>query len=114
MAWLIVLAACCNNWGKCGNTEEFCTVNDSPFLGPGATVPGGTSCISNCGMDIIKGDPVAEPFTIGYFEGFAADRSCLVLEPIQIPTDKFTHLHFAFANITADFRVRLESQISCV
>lgn len=40
--------ACCNIWGQCGSTDEFCVVSRGETGNPGTTAPGKSSCISNC------------------------------------------------------------------
>lgn len=100
-----LLNACCNVWGQCGTTEEFCvdtTVNDIP----GTREPGTNGCISNCGTDIVNNDVGPAKFArIGYFEGFNKARSCLTMDVTQFDTSVYTHIHFAFAIITPDFNV---------
>ncbi|EME81305.1 glycoside hydrolase family 18 carbohydrate-binding module family 50 carbohydrate-binding module family 18 protein, partial [Pseudocercospora fijiensis CIRAD86] len=97
------VGACCNIWGQCGMSHEFCEITDSPFPAPGTAAPGLNQCISNCAMLIADASPVRNPLTIGYYEGFSVDRSCLIMEPKDIPTDRYSHLHFAFANISSEF-----------
>lgn len=47
------LNACCNIWGQCGITRDFCIdTNTGP---PGTAKKGTYGCISNCGLDIVKG-----------------------------------------------------------
>lgn len=72
------LNACCDNWGQCGVTDEFCTRNPSDTGAPGSTKPGSISCISNCGTNITNNG--AAPFNfrhIGYFEASNMERPCL-------------------------------------
>lgn len=61
--------------------------------------------ISNCGRDIIKGSAPAETMRVAYFEAWNVNRKCLNMDVDQIDTSKYTHIHFAFANITTDFKV---------
>ena len=96
------LNACCNIWGQCGITQDFCI--DTNTGAPGTAKPGTYGCISNCGMDIIPGDGNGA-IKIAYFEGFGLDRDCLFQLPSQIDTSKFTHLHFAFATLTSTYEV---------
>lgn len=40
--------ACCNIWGQCGSTDEFCIASKSSTGNPGTAAPGTNGCISNC------------------------------------------------------------------
>lgn len=53
----------------------------------------------------MQSDPPATPIKIGYFEAFSIDRPCLYMDASQIDTKKYTHLHFAFANISEEYKV---------
>jgi hypothetical protein len=99
------LNACCDIWGQCGTTEDFCT--DTRGNGaPGTAKTGTNGCISNCGMDIIPGDkPPAEYRSVGYFEAWNDNRPCLWMEATDIDPKKYTHIHFAFARLKADFSI---------
>ncbi|PHH90082.1 hypothetical protein CDD83_4590 [Cordyceps sp. RAO-2017] len=61
--------------------------------------------VSNCGRDIIKGSPPAKKINIAYFEAWNQKRNCLTMNVDQIDTEKYSHLHFAFAEVTRDFKV---------
>ncbi|KAG8410935.1 hypothetical protein J3458_016500 [Metarhizium acridum] len=61
-----------------------------------------SSGIQNCGSDIIQSSPPKETVRIGYFSSWNANRECGVHE---IDTKAYTHIHFAFANVTSDFKV---------
>ncbi|KXT03331.1 hypothetical protein AC578_4004 [Pseudocercospora eumusae] len=101
------LKACCNIWGQCGTTDDYCTPTKLENGAPGASAPGENACISNCGMEIVKSDPPKNVISIGYFEAFNIDRPCLVMDASQIPGKDFTHIHFAFANISHDYKLQL-------
>jgi chitinase len=89
------LNACCDVWGNCGTTDEFCTI-----------ALGANSCISNCGTDIVSNEnPPFQFIKVGYFEAFNPSRPCLHMRPGQIGSETYTHIHYAFANITFDFEV---------
>ncbi|KAK4252203.1 class V chitinase [Corynascus novoguineensis] len=91
------LNACCNIWGQCGITPEFCTPSKSSTAAPGTN-----GCISHCGTDVVSSsNPPAEFLKVGYFEAFNVDqRPCLNMQADQIPQDSgFTHVHYAFAGI---------------
>ena len=94
------LNVCCNIWGQCGMTDDFCTVSKSETGAPGTSAPGVHGCISNCGRDIIKGSAPASRMTLGYFEGWNHNRPCLTMDVDQIDTSQYTHIHFAFPNVT--------------
>ena len=77
------LNACCNIWGQCGVTDEFCKITTSKSGGD-------TGCISNCGMEIIKGaEPPAFYRTVGYFEAWNKERPCLRMDASQIDAEKW-------------------------
>jgi chitinase len=102
------LKVCCDIWGQCGNTDEFCTISQSATGAPGTAASGENGCISNCGTDIISGDPPAKPFTVGYFEGFNQQRPCLNMDASEIDVNSYTHLHFGFATISESFDVVID------
>ncbi|KAM5435297.1 hypothetical protein MferCBS31731_006262 [Microsporum ferrugineum] len=102
------LNTCCNIWGQCGTTEDFC-IDTRGDGAPGTAKKGTYGCISNCGMDIVKGDPPAQFIKLGYFEAFNLGRECLNMDVRQIDSS-YTHVHFAFAVLTDDFEVYLEDE----
>ncbi|OTA05019.1 hypothetical protein A9Z42_0056530 [Trichoderma parareesei] len=105
------LNACCNIWGQCGITPDFCTPSKSSTGAPGTAAPGSNGCISNCGTSIVNnGTPPTEFKSIGYFESFGANRSCLAMDASQLPTS-YTHIHYAFGSITKDFQVDLSATL---
>ena len=61
--------------------------------------------VSNCGMSIVKGSPPASKIYIAYFEAWNNNRPCLNMDVDMIDTSKYTHIHFAFAEVTRDFKV---------
>lgn len=98
------LKVCCNIWGQCGTTADFCTAKPSDSGAPGTSgVPNG--CVANCGMDIVSSGPPASKIKIAYFESWNWNRKCLHMHVDSIDTSVYTHIHFAFANITSDFRI---------
>ncbi|KAH8649335.1 hypothetical protein BX600DRAFT_388677 [Xylariales sp. PMI_506] len=97
------LNACCDVWGQCGITADFCT--DTNTGAPGTAKSGTNGCISNCGTDVIQSAAPSEFISLAYFEGYGMDRSCLYQDARQIDTSKFTHLHFAFGVLSADYEV---------
>ncbi|KAG9256684.1 glycoside hydrolase [Emericellopsis atlantica] len=97
------LNACCNTWGFCGITEEYCT--DTSTGAPGTAKEGTNGCISNCGNDIIKSDAPAEFRKIGYFQGYNLKRARVLQDATQIDGAACTHLQFAFGMITHDYEI---------
>ncbi|KAE8154361.1 hypothetical protein BDV25DRAFT_147998, partial [Aspergillus avenaceus] len=39
---------CCNVWGQCGTSRDFCVRNPADTGAPGTSQPGANGCISNC------------------------------------------------------------------
>jgi chitinase len=103
------LNACCDKWGQCGITSEFCTQVNSTINAPGTSANGTNGCISNCGTHIIESDAPSEYFTIGYFEGFDLERACLRPLITEIDTTNYTHIHMSFATLNADFSFNISS-----
>lgn len=102
------LNACCNIWGQCGTTVEFCTPSKSPTGAPGTAAPGENGCISNCGTDVITGDAPKDNYKIAYFEAFDWTRPCLRMGADQIDTSKYTHAHYSFAVLTGDLAISVK------
>lgn len=104
------LNACCDVWGYCGMTEEFCTPTASSSGAPGTAAKGTNGCISNCGMDIKQSDPPVEFKKVAYFESWNYQRSCLHMSVDNLPSG-FTHVHFAFATVSPDWNVVIDDKI---
>ncbi|KAL4997043.1 hypothetical protein BDV10DRAFT_186556 [Aspergillus recurvatus] len=63
-------------------------------------------CVSNCGTDIVNNDTPPDIFiTIRYFEAWNFERECLNMDITYFDTSAYSHLHFAFAEITEDYQV---------
>jgi hypothetical protein len=72
------LNACCDMWGQCGITEDYCNEDRGPTGTPGTAPTGKYSCISNCGTNVTNNDsPPSNFISIGYYEQFNWDRECL-------------------------------------
>ena len=100
------LKTCCNIWGQCGITDDFCTITESPTGAPGTAKKGTDGCISHCGTDIVNNDTGPDEFiAIGYFEAWNLDRGCLNMDVTTFDSAAYTHIHFAFAEITDDYDV---------
>ncbi|KAK4231442.1 glycoside hydrolase, subgroup, catalytic core [Podospora fimiseda] len=100
--------ACCNIWGQCGITEEYCLATPADTGAPGSSAPGTNSCISNCGIDIIKTPVQPTPeqrVKVAYFAAWNNQRPCLTMYVDEIDTTKYTHIHFAFASLTETFDI---------
>ncbi|KAL2814526.1 hypothetical protein BDW59DRAFT_167173 [Aspergillus cavernicola] len=95
------LNVCCNIWGQCGTTKDFC-IDTSMDDTPGTAKNGTNGCISNCGMDIVNNDdPPKEYSRIAYFEAWNHERECLHMDVTHIKSP-YTHIHFAFGDISPD------------
>lgn len=105
-----LLNACCDVWGQCGTTAEFCT--NTSTGAPGTAAKGTNGCISNCGTNIVQSAPPAQFRSIAYFEGYNLGRSCLNMDASQLDTGRYTHVHFAFATLTQGFQVDLGDALS--
>lgn len=103
------LNACCNIWGQCGITKDFCI--DTNTGAPGTAKPGTYGCISNCGLDVVKGDGNGA-IKIGYFEGYGMSRECLFQDASQIDTSQYTHIHFGFGTLTTSYEVEVGDALS--
>lgn len=99
------LRSCCNIWGQCGVSKDFC-VDTRGNGAPGTAAPGTHGCISNCGNAIIRGTGNGA-IKLAYFQGYSLSRPCLYQDPSQIDTSKYTHLHFAFGTLTPDYEVEV-------
>ena len=62
-------------------------------------------CVSNCGTDIIMSAPAPSQMRIAYFGAWNRNRPCLRMNVDFIDTSKYTHIHFAFAELTPTFEV---------
>ncbi|TLD25413.1 hypothetical protein PspLS_05914 [Pyricularia sp. CBS 133598] len=103
------LNSCCNVWGQCGTTADFCIdTNTGP---PGTARKDTYGCISNCGMGLIRSGPPAQFIKLGYFEAWNLGRSCLNMDVSQIDPS-YTHVHFAFGMIDDNFEIYFEDRLS--
>lgn len=107
------LRACCDIWGQCGTTEDFCV--DTNTGAPGTARTGTNGCISNCGTNIVMSSKPASFMSVGYFEAFNVERPCLNMDITQVDKSKYTHIHYAFGEIGYNYTVsanRYYSQFS--
>lgn len=102
------LNACCDIWGQCGITQDFCTASESTTGAPGTAKGSSNGCISHCGTDIVNNNEGPDEFRrVGYFEAFNWDRSCLNMDIASFDTSKYTHVHFAFAQISSSYGINV-------
>ncbi|CAG8109170.1 unnamed protein product, partial [Penicillium nalgiovense] len=105
------LNACCNVWGQCGTTDDFCTVTSTGA--PGSAKKGTNGCISNCGTEIVRGSAPDVVRRIAYFEGYSmSSRDCLYQDASQIDGSQYTHLHFGFGELTADYQIKFQDVLT--
>lgn len=103
------LNACCNVWGQCGITGDFCTKKTSPMGNPGTSALR-NGCVSNCGTDIKTSDsPPGQYGRVGYYESWNFNRECLQLRAGNANIGgRYTHIHWAFAAVnTKDWTVSI-------
>jgi hypothetical protein len=99
------LNVCCNIWGQCGTTKDFC-IDTSVDNTPGTAKEGTFGCISNCGMDIVNNAKAPAKFqNLGYFEGWNFKRPCLNMDVSEIPDKGYDIVHFSFGWISEDFQI---------
>ncbi|ETS82692.1 hypothetical protein PFICI_04568 [Pestalotiopsis fici W106-1] len=100
------LNACCDIWGQCGITPQYCTNTTGPSGNPGTAPSDENGCISNCGTDIVNNSHnFTDKIYVGYYETWNWDRECLNMRAASIDTTQYTHIHWAFATISDDFEV---------
>ncbi|KAF9882859.1 hypothetical protein FE257_004945 [Aspergillus nanangensis] len=108
------LNACCDIWGQCGTTTDFCTPTDSPTGAPGTAAKDTNGCISNCGTQILVSSAPEEFVNIAYFLASDWSRPCLTMSVTDIDKSRYTHIHFSFLTINPDFSLNttlIESQL---
>lgn len=99
------LNACCDKWGQCGITKEFCTKTESPTGAPGTSKPGTNGCISDCGTDVVPSDAPGQYIKLGYFESWNSNRPCLNMDVRSLQGYDYNVVHFAFGGISDDWDV---------
>ncbi|KAM0798075.1 glycoside hydrolase superfamily [Usnea florida] len=80
------LNVCCSKFGFCGSTSDFCDSGCQTDFG-GCGPPPPPSCGSSKGSQR----------NIGYYESWAATRTCQSVTPEELNLSGFTHINFAFA-----------------
>ncbi|KAJ5927853.1 hypothetical protein N7466_006809 [Penicillium verhagenii] len=105
------LNACCDIWGECGATPDYCNDTLAASGAPGTAPAGSNGCIFNCGTTIVNTATAPASYSaVGYFEAYNVERSCLNMNAISIDVEKYTHVHFAFGNITSNFSISIAGQ----
>ncbi|KAL2830902.1 hypothetical protein BDW59DRAFT_158336 [Aspergillus cavernicola] len=94
------LNTCCDIWGQCGITADFCTPSNSTTGNPGTAAKGANGCLSNCVTDIVDSEAPAETYSVAYFEAFDQTRSCLTMSVDQINTTFYTHFTTFYTHFT--------------
>ncbi|KAJ5720849.1 uncharacterized protein N7483_008783 [Penicillium malachiteum] len=103
------LNACCDVWGQCGTTPEYCNDTLASSGAPGTAANGSDGCIFNCGTTITNWVvPPSNYSAIGYYEASSVNRSCLQMWPESIDLSEWTHVYFAFGNIASDFSINMD------
>lgn len=74
--------------------------------------PGENGCTSNYDMKIVNNEKAPDSFKkVAYYESWNQDRPCMHVD-VRTITSAFmsgwTHVHFAFANITSDYKVSVQ------
>ncbi|KAL7932039.1 glycoside hydrolase family 18 protein [Trichoderma chlorosporum] len=102
------LNSCCNIWGQCGTTPDYCTPAVGPNGNPGTAPPGKNGCISNCGVSIKNNaKPPSSFINVAYYESWNWDRPCLNYRAEDIGDTNYTHAHWAFASVDNNFHVAI-------
>ncbi|KAJ7278491.1 glycoside hydrolase superfamily [Mycena rebaudengoi] len=94
------LNACCSAFGFCGLTSEFCSA-----------APNGDPCISNCGITALPscgGGQLARK--IGYYASWASRRKCQSFGPENLDLTGYTHVIYAFVNISPLLELSMTAQ----
>ncbi|KAI1465659.1 glycoside hydrolase family 18 protein [Daldinia caldariorum] len=103
------LNACCNIWGQCGITGDFCVPTKGKFGNPGTGPTGSNGCASSCGREIVNNDGTPGSFiSVGYYESWNMDRPCLTMKSKSIASLKYTHVHWGFGKIARDMSVSID------
>ncbi|KAK3389440.1 class V chitinase-like protein [Podospora didyma] len=106
------LDACCNIWAQCGISPEFCAPTHGTFGNPGTGPADSNGCVQNCGVDVVNnaaGPPGGSFISVGYYETWTMDRSCLRMPVSSLSklTHSYTHIHWAFATLSTDLKPQI-------
>ncbi|CAF2912024.1 unnamed protein product [Rotaria sp. Silwood2] len=85
---LCPLNVCCSQYGFCGTTSDFCDISKK--------------CQNNCGDKKLPkcSNNQNNLIQVGYYASWAAYRSCQSYKSINIDPRDYTHLNYAFGNIS--------------
>lgn len=102
------LNVCCDQWGFCGITSEFCATTTSATNNPGTT-----GCQSNCGMTYTAtSGPPSEFIKIGFWEEWNWQRPCLNLDVAGVQSMileyNYTEIHYSFG-VICDYSVCIQN-----
>ncbi|KAM0511469.1 hypothetical protein ACHAPE_009823 [Trichoderma viride] len=100
-----LLNACCDVWGQCGTTAEYCT--DTGTGAPGTAAHNTNGCISNCGTNIVLSSPPSQYRNIAFFEGYNLQRDCLYQDIGQVDFSSYTHVYFSFGVLSPSYQVQI-------
>jgi len=90
------LNACCNVWGQCGTTDEYCTDTTIDNT-PGTAKENTAGCISNCGTEIVNNEKPPTSFSrVAYFEAWNQNRECLHMDVTDSWSTSFPLPNFFF------------------
>lgn len=98
------LNACCDDFGFCGLTSEFCDIKDSSTGAPGTK-----NCYSNCGLGEIPSGTASSFKNVGYW--LDVDEN----DPMFLDTstiESIDILHYSFMNISSDFSINIPDDFS--
>ncbi|KAH6997387.1 glycoside hydrolase family 18 protein [Ilyonectria destructans] len=100
------LNSCCNIWGQCGITPDYCTAEKGPTGNPGTAPPKKNGCVSNCGTSIKNNSNKPKDFmSIAYYESWNWDRPCLNYRAINLGGTPYSHAHWGFATLDKNYKV---------
>ncbi|KAL9573156.1 hypothetical protein ACKAV7_002841 [Fusarium commune] len=100
------LNSCCDVWGQCGITPDYCTAEKGLTGNPGTAPPKKNGCVSNCGIDIKNNSEKPKDFIkITYYESWNWDRPCLNYRAINLGGTTYTHAHWGFATLDGSYNV---------
>lgn len=100
------LNVCCNNWGQCGTTSDFC---QQALVIPGLPLVT-NKCISNCGVSIVNNaNPPSTFRRVGYFESWNTGRLCLTMDVSQIDSSQYDTVHFGFGQVNPDYTINIDA-----
>lgn len=61
---------------------------------------------------MVKGNAPSEYRSVGYYEGYQFKRECLYQDAFQVDGSEYTHLHFGFGDISTDYGISIEDDMT--